>query len=217
MSKQLKRKIVVINAHPSSTSFNQALMQAYIEAVPSDLQVEVIEIGKLHFDSNLKYGYEQRMELEPDLQAAWSKIMSADHLVWIFPVWWGGLPAVAKGFIDRLFLPSQAFSYFENSNRIRGHLKRKTARIITTLDQAGWTYKWYFGEPSTRQLKDTTLKFCGVGSVKTHYLGSIRGSSLAQRQIWLGLMKELAQRDYDNLLKKSDQGLVQRLRLYFSH
>ena len=217
MSKQLKRKIVVINAHPSSTSFNQALMQAYIEAVPSDLQVEVIEIGKLHFDPNLKYGYEQRMELEPDLQAAWSKIMSADHLVWIFPVWWGGLPAVAKGFIDRLFLPSQAFSYFENSNRIRGHLKRKTARIITTLDQAGWTYKWYFGEPSTRQLKNTTLKFCGVGSVKTHYLGSIRGSSLAQRQIWLGLMKELAQRDYDNLLKKSDQGLVQRLRLYFSH
>ena len=217
MSKQLKRKIVVINAHPSSTSFNQALMQAYIEAVPSDLQVEVIEIGKLHFDSNLKYGYEQRMELEPDLQAAWSKIMSADHLVWIFPVWWGGLPAVAKGFIDRLFLPSQAFSYFENSNRIRGHLKRKTARIITTLDQTGWTYKWYFGEPSTRQLKDTTLKFCGVGSVKTHYLGSIRGSSLAQRQIWLGLMKELAQRDYANLMKKSDQGLVQRLRFYFSH
>lgn len=217
MSKQFKRKIVVINAHPSSTSFNQALMQAYIEAVPSDLQVEVIEIGKLHFDPNLKYGYEQRMELEPDLQAAWSKIMSADHLVWIFPVWWGGLPAVAKGFIDRLFLPSQAFSYFENSNRIRGHLKRKTARIITTLDQAGWTYKWYFGEPSTRQLKDTTLKFCGVGSVKTHYLGSIRGSSLAQRQIWLGLMKELAQRDYANLMKKSDQGLVQRLRLYFSH
>lgn len=217
MSKQLKRKIVVINAHPSSTSFNQALMQAYIEAVPSDLQVEVIEIGKLHFDPNLKYGYEQRMELEPDLQAAWSKIMSADHLVWIFPVWWGGLPAVAKGFIDRLFLPSQAFSYFENSNRIRGHLKRKTARIITTLDQAGWTYKWYFGEPSTRQLKDTTLKFCGVGSVKTHYLGSIRGSSLAQRQIWLGLMKVLAQRDYANLMKKSDQGLVQRLRLYFSH
>lgn len=217
MSKQLKRKIVVINAHPSSTSFNQALTQAYIEAVPSDLQVEVIEVGKLHFNPNLKYGYEQRMELEPDLQAAWNKIMSADHLVWIFPVWWGGLPAVAKGFIDRLFLPGKAFSYFENSNRIRGHLKRKTARIITTLDQAGWTYKWYFGEPSTRQLKDTTLKFCGVGSVKTHYLGSIRGSSLAQRQIWLGLMKELAQRDYANLMKKSDQGMVQRLRLYFSN
>lgn len=217
MSQQLKRKIVVINAHPSSTSFNQALTQAYIEAVPSDLQVEVIEVGKLHFDPNLKYGYEQRMELEPDLQAAWNKIMSADHLVWIFPVWWGGLPAIAKGFIDRLFLPGKAFSYFENSDRIRGHLKRKTARIITTLDQAGWTYKWYFGEPSTRQLKDTTLKFCGVGSVKTHYVGSIRGSSLAQRQIWLGLMKELAQRDYANLMKKSDQGMVQRLRLYFSN
>ena len=217
MNKQLKRKIVVINAHPSSTSFNHALMQAYIEAVPSDVQVEVIEIGKLNFEPNLKFGYEQRMELEPDLQTAWEKIISADHLVWIFPVWWGGLPAVSKGFIDRLFLPSQAFSYLENSNRIRGHLKDKTARIITTLDQAGWTYKWYFGEPSTRQLKDTTLKFCGVGSVKTHYLGPVRDSSLAQRQIWLAFMQELAQLDYNNLLKKSDQGVMQRLRLYWSN
>ena len=217
MKKQPKRKIVVINAHPSSTSFNHALMQAYIDAVPSELQVEVIEIGKLNFEPNLKYGYEQRLELEPDLQIAWDKIMRSDHLVWILPVWWGGLPALSKGFIDRVFLPSQAFSYVEKSNRIRGHLKGKTATIITTLDQVGWTYKWYFGEPSTRQLKNTTLKFCGVGSVKTQYLGSIRGSSLAQRQGWLTLVQKLAQRDCSNLLQQSEPRLLQRLRLYWSH
>lgn len=78
--------------------------------------------------------------------------MAVDHLVWIFPVWWRGLAAITKGFINRIFLPCMAFRYDDKSNRIRGHLQNKTARIVTTLDQSAWTYKWCFGEPSTRQL-----------------------------------------------------------------
>ena len=135
------------------------------------------------------------MDLEHDLLESWEKIINADHLVWIFPVWWGGLPAITKGFIDRLFLPSMAFSYYDNSNRIRGNMQNKTARIVTTLDQAGWTYKWYFGEPSTRQLKQATLQFCGVKKVKTDYIGSIRGSSPIQRKKWLESMVKMAQQD----------------------
>jgi putative NADPH-quinone reductase len=47
--------------------------------------------------------------------SAREKIKWADHLVWIHPVWWGGLPALTKGFIDRVFLPGFAFRYRENS------------------------------------------------------------------------------------------------------
>lgn len=196
MSTASPKKIVVINGHPSQTSFNHSLVHKYLEAVIQfDVQVELIEIGQLNFDPNLKFGYEKRMGLEYDLLESWKKIINADHLVWIFPVWWGGLPAITKGFIDRLFLPSMAFSYYNNSNRIRGNLQNKTARIVTTLDQPGWTYKWYFGEPSTRQLKQATLQFCGVKKVKTDYIGSIRGSSLAQREKWLQSMVKMAQQD----------------------
>jgi putative NADPH-quinone reductase len=130
------------------------------------------------------------------------KIMAVDHLVWIFPVWWRGLPAITKGFIDRIFLPCMAFRYDDKSNRIRGYLQNKTARIVTTLDQSGWTYKWYFGEPSTRQLKQATLQFCGVKKVKTHYMGSIRGSSAAQREKWLQRLVKMAQQDGHSLLAK---------------
>ncbi|ENV48940.1 hypothetical protein P255_02694 [Acinetobacter brisouii CIP 110357] len=197
------RKIVVINGHPSVSSFNHALVQAYADsAAEQGVWVDVIEIGQLNFDPNLKYGYEKRMNLEPDLVEAWRKIMEADHLVWIFPVWWGGLPAITKGFIDRVFLPSMAFSYYDKSNWIRGHLQNKTARIVTTLDQSGWTYKWYFGEPSTRQLKQATLQFCGVKKVKTHYMGSIRGSSATQREKWLQSIVKMAQQDGHYLLAK---------------
>ena len=119
MSHSAYKRIVVINGHPSKSSFNAALADAYITSVAKyNVQVDLIEVGQLHFDPNLKNGYEKRMELEPDLIEAWKKIELADHLVWVFPVWWGGLPAVTKGFIDRVFLPSTAFSYYENSNRI---------------------------------------------------------------------------------------------------
>lgn len=196
MSVAPSKKIVVINGHPSQTSFNHSLVHTYLEAtIQFGVQVELIEIGQLNFDPNLKFGYEKRIELEYDLLESWKKIINADHLVWIFPVWWGGLPAITKGFIDRLFLPSMAFSYYNNSNRIRGNLQNKTARIVTTLDQPGWTYKWYFGEPSTRQLKQATLQFCGVKKIKTDYIGSIRGSSLAQREKWLQSMVKMAQQD----------------------
>ncbi|MEG2358302.1 NAD(P)H-dependent oxidoreductase [Acinetobacter sp.] len=196
MNHSAHKRIAVINGHPSKSSFNAALAHAYAAcAAKCQAQVDLIEVGQLDFDPNLKNGYEQRMELEPDLMDAWQKIELADHLVWIFPVWWGGLPAAAKGFIDRVFLPGRAFSYYENSNRIKGHLLNKTARIITTLDQPGWMYKWYFGEPSTRQLKKTTLEFCGVKKIKTVYIGAVRGSSELKREKWLKLMEECAKQD----------------------
>ena len=196
MSLSTDKQIVVINGHPSKTSFNAALTEAYVSyLVKSNVQVDLIEVGLLHFDPNLKHGYEKRMELEPDLKEAWKKIQLADHLVWIFPVWWGGLPAITKGFIDRVFLPRTAFSYVENSHHIQGHLFNKTARIITTLDQPGWFYKWYYGEPSTRQLKKTTLAFCGIKKIKTAYIGSVRGSSELKREKWLRLMEKYAKQD----------------------
>ena len=61
----------------------------------------------------MRFGYKQRLELEPDLLAAIDAIKACDHMVWVHPVWWGGLPALLKGFIDRMFLPSIMFDYNE--------------------------------------------------------------------------------------------------------
>lgn len=109
----------------------------------------------------------------------------ADHLVWIHPVWWGGLPAITKGFIDRIFLPGFAFQYRENSIFWDKLLKGKTARIISTLDQPGWAYHLLFGRPSINQLKKSTLQCSGVKPVKVTYLGIIRNSTSVARKKWL--------------------------------
>lgn len=191
----MPKKILIINGHPNKDSFNFALAEAYkIGAEIAGAEVKEIVVAELQFNPNLKYGYQKRMELEPDLLESWEKIKWADHLVWVHPVWWGGLPAITKGFIDRLFLPGLAFRYRENSVWWDKLLKGKTAHIITTLDQPGLFYRFYFGRPSVNQLKRSTLDFCGVKPVKVTYIGIVRNSLPAQRENWLNNVKKLGQK-----------------------
>lgn len=186
------KNIVIIDGHPNKGSFNVALSEAYKRgALKAGATVEEIRIRDLRFNPNLQFGYQKRTELEPDLLEAWEKIRHADHMVWIHPVWWGGLPAITKGFIDRLFLPGFTFQYRENSVWWDKLLTGKTARIITTMDQPGWYYRFMFGQPSVNQLKKSTLQFCGVKPVKTTFFGPVKRSDDIIRKKWLEKTEEM--------------------------
>jgi putative NADPH-quinone reductase len=187
-------RILILNGHPNPQSFNAALAQAYAEgAIASGASVQVLNLYELQFDPNLKYGYRQRTEWEPDLVKAWELIQWSEHMVWVHPVWWGGLPALLKGFIDRLFLPGKAFKYRPNSVWWDKLLTGKTARIITTLDQPGWYYRLRFGRPSVNQLKRSTLEFCGIKPVEVTYFGIIKTATETQRSEWLRKAAKMGQ------------------------
>lgn len=125
---------------------------------------------------------------------AWEKIKWADHLGWVYPVWWGGLPAITKGFIDRLFLPGFAFQYRQNSIFWDKLLKGRTAHIITTIDQRSWNYWLIYGKPSVNQLKKSTLQFCGINPVKVSYFGIIKDSKEEKRRKWIAEVENLGKR-----------------------
>ena len=186
------KKILIINGHPNQNSFCFGIAEAYKEgASDSGVEVKEIIIRDLKFNPNLEFGYEKRTALEPDLLAAWEKIKWADHLVWVHPVWWGGLPAITKGFIDRLFLPGFVFQYRENSVWWDKLLVGKSAHIITTLDQPGLYYWLVFGRPSVNQLRKTVLEFCGVKPVKVTYIQPIRNSKIEFRNEWLNKIEKI--------------------------
>ena len=151
-------------------------------------QVSQIVIRKLAFEPNLKFGYQQRLELEPDLLAAIDAIKAYDHMVWVHPVWWGGLPTLLKGFIDRTFLPSIMFDYNEaklGGMGWDGYLEGKTARIIATMDTPQILYRLLYSAPSVNQLKKTTLEFCGVKPVKVTQFAPVKGSTQEKRESWI--------------------------------
>jgi putative NADPH-quinone reductase len=186
------KKILIIEAHPYAESFCSAIAQKYKNgSLTSGNEIKEIIIRDLNFNPNLQNGYRKRTDLEPDLRDAWEKIKWCDHMVWIHPVWWGGLPAIAKGFLDRLFLPGMAFQPRGDSVWWDKLLKGKTAHILTTLDQPSWYYSLSFGKPSINQLKKSTLEFCGVKPVRVNYFGPVKGSSQNIREKWLAKVERI--------------------------
>ncbi|WP_212005688.1 NAD(P)H-dependent oxidoreductase [Chitinophaga sp. HK235] len=169
------KKILIINGHPDAESYNYALHNAYkTSALEAGAEVSEIMLGQLQFDPNLRYGYRKRSELEPDLLDAWKKIKSAEHIVWIFPLWWGYLPALTKGFIDRLFLPGFAFANKENSMMIEKKLRGKTARIICTMDTPIWYHYLFYRNTGMRAFRSQTLSFCGIKTIGTTYISPVK-------------------------------------------
>jgi NAD(P)H dehydrogenase (quinone) len=188
------KKILIINGHPDIESFNFAISEAYKKgAEKSGAEIKELIIRDLNFNPNLQFGYRKRTDLEPDLIDAQEKITWANHIVWIYPVWWGSLPAILKGFIDRTFLPGFAFQKRENSVWWDKLLTGKSARIISTLDQPAWYYWLIYRQPSNNAMKKLTLEFTGFSPVKVTSIGPIRLSKDSFRKNWLEKIEKLGE------------------------
>lgn len=185
-------KTLIIDGHPNKESFNDALTKAYIKgAENADAEIKVITIRELLFDSNLAIGYEKNVVRDFDIVEAQEKIKWADHLFWIHPVWWGGLPAITKAFIDRVFLPGFGIKSRDKSVALDNLSTQKTAHIITTLDQPSWYYWLVYGKPSVNQLKESTLEFCGMKPVKVTYVGPIKKAKESCINKWLTQVEQM--------------------------
>jgi len=186
------KKVLLIIGHPDKESFNFALAEAYKKgALSSGAEVQEIVVRELDFNPNLQFGYRKRTPLEPDLLEAQDKIKWADHLVLIYPVWWGSIPALLKGFIDRVFLPGFAFQKRDHSVWWDKLLTNKSARILCTLDQPAWYYWLIYRQPSTYAMKKLTLQFSGIHPVGVTTIGPIRLSKEAYRQKWIRKIERL--------------------------
>ena len=179
--------ILIIQGHPDPESYCFALAEAYKQgALASGAEVREIILARLDFDPNLRYGYRKRLDLEPDLVHAQELLRWSEHIVVVHPVWWGSVPALLKGFLDRTFLPGFAFKKREGS-KIRWDklLGGRSARIIATADQPAWFYRLRYNRPSHHMLKGLLFEFCGVRPVRSTCIGPIRLSSDAFRKRWL--------------------------------
>lgn len=186
-------KILIIDGHPDEESYCRALSRAYGDgAKSSSAEVKTIVVADLDFNPNLQFGYRKRTELEPDLLKAQELLKWAEHIVWVYPVWWGSVPAIMKGFLDRVLLPGYAFSKIEGSMvKWDKHLSGRSARLICTMDQPTWYYRWVYGRPSTRAMKNLTMNFIGIKKVKTTLIGPIRLSTDQFRSKWLEKVRRL--------------------------
>lgn len=192
---QNSKKILIIQGNPDVNSFSEGLARAYkAGAEKAGHTVTLITLGELEFSPVLQYGYKQRTSWEPALETAWEAINGCDHMVWVYPTWWGTMPALVKGFIDRMFLPGKTFQYRKGSIMWDKLLKGKTGRLITTMDSPVWYNQLVYRSSGHRAMKTATLEFCGVKPVKVTTIGRLRWLTEEQRAKWLQKAAALGQK-----------------------
>ncbi len=189
------KRILMILGTPKNASLCTALGEAYAQgARDKGHVVRQLKLGEMSFDPILRGGYEQSQTLEPDLLEAQRQIHWAEHLVFVYPVWWGGIPALLKGFFDRTFLPGFAFKYRNRSQLWDKLLSGRTADLLVTMDTPPWYFRWIYGAPAHRQMIRTILGFSGIKTRRLSEFAPVRPSSEAQRQNWLRRAESLGSR-----------------------
>ena len=188
----MKKNILVIQGNPDINSFCGSLAKAYIDSARlSGSEVRELQLAELKFDPILWHGYNKIQKLEPDLIKAQELIQWSKHIVFVYPNWWGAMPALMKGFFDRVFLPGFAFKYRESSPFWDKLLSGRTAQLMVTMDTPPWYYRWIYHRPGHNEMKRTILGFCGIKVVKISEFSPIKDSSQQQREKWITLAKDL--------------------------
>lgn len=175
--------VLLIVGHPRAGSFCEALADAYAEALPDGHALRRINLADLDFNPDVLTISPRDQALGPDLEEAQESILWANHLVFVFPTWWGTMPARLKGFLDRVLTPE--FAFRETARGYEPLLAGRTAHLITTMDTPAWVYRCIHHSPGIRALRLATLGFCGVRPAKVSLIGPVKPSSLTQREAWL--------------------------------
>jgi len=169
-------KYLVIYTHPNPKSFCWAVKEAIVEELKkSGGEVSIRDLYALKFDPLLKEADFEALrkgaEL-PDVKAEQNAIRAADVLVFVFPLWWAGMPAMLKGYIDRVF--TEGFAYKITENDIRGLLKNKKVFLVTTTGAPQEMFEESGMFKSMGQtMDDGIFRFCGMEIIAHKYLTAV--------------------------------------------
>jgi putative NADPH-quinone reductase/1,4-dihydroxy-2-naphthoate octaprenyltransferase len=199
--------VLIIAGHPRKESFSFALAEAFREgALHVRMNVKQLTLADMYFNPNV-VAVSPRNQLgeDDDILRAQELIVWADHLVFVYPTWWGTMPALLKGFLDRVLTPGFAFEEIEGGNGWEKLLTGKSAQLITTMDTPSWVYRWIYKNPGYHAMGQATLQFCGISPVRSLSFGPVKDSTPEQRKRWLHKARQAGMKLNKGILTKREK------------
>jgi NAD(P)H dehydrogenase (quinone) len=169
-------KHLIVYAHPNPESFNHAILATVSNTLKNNgHEVVVRDLYALDFHPVLKPEDTAAMkagQTPADIKMEQEYIAQADAITFIYPIWWTGLPAILKGYVDRVF--SYGFAYVYGAEGIDKLLKGKKGLIINTHGTPKEIYD-QFGMTAGLKITSTTgiFDFTGIESVGHLLFGSV--------------------------------------------
>jgi putative NADPH-quinone reductase len=190
----MAKKVLIIDGHPDAVAehYLHALSTAYRDgARAGGHTVRSIVVSELAFPvlrskNDFETGSPASAIRECQEALSW-----ADHVVILFPLWLGSMPALLKAFFEQLLRPRFAFSPVTDGGCGKKLLIGKSARIIITMGMPALVYRWYFRGHALKALERNILGFCGIGPVRACVIGPVESMSQAGRGNWLARIQHL--------------------------
>ncbi len=188
--KLYKMKVVIIFNHPYEGSYCNAIL----DSVKTGLQKSNHEIDVIHLDregfnpvmtaADLK-AFVERKPVDPKVMEYKARLDQADHLVFIFPIWWELMPAMMKGFIDKVIFPGIAYEHKGTYGMAPLFKKVKRVTVITTMNTPAVLYRFIFGNAVKKALLTGTFWKIGYRNRKWISLNKVKMVSAVKRKNWL--------------------------------
>lgn len=182
-------KVLIVYAHPNPESFNHAVLeQIQMGLARGQHEVQTVDLYGEAFEPVLIVNsHKRRRDLLHDTYTERYRnlIADAEHLIFVYPIWWHSMPSIMRGFIERVFVSGLAYSFKGrpmNSTLPDGLLRGKSAWFVYTLD-APRVVSWL--DPGWLSIKYSIFWYCGLRKVKRFYLPRVKRTSLEVRRNWL--------------------------------
>jgi len=190
----MARRIAIIQGHPDPEGehFCHALASAYRDgADAAGHTVDLIETSRLTLPYIRNKAEWEAAPTDDGVLHMQSIVGAADHLVIIYPLWLGDMPAVLKSALEHLSCGGFVMAV-DDSGHWQAKLKGKSARVVVTMGMPALVYRLFFLSHSLKSLERNILKFAGVKPVRTTLMGQVEGESRAdRREAWLAQMRRL--------------------------
>ena len=192
----MAHRIVIIQGHPDPRGSHlcHGLADAYAEgATAAGNSVTRIDLAKLDIPMLRSQAEFESGTLPACLDGARDAIVSADHIVLIFPLWLGTMPAMVKAFLEQIMRPGVAFAY-QSKGMPTKLLAGRSARVVVTMGMPAFLYRWFFFGHAMRALNRNILGFVGIGPIRTTLFGMVANAKENARLGWLAKMRTLGSR-----------------------
>lgn len=152
----------------------------------------MIRVAALDFPIILTREEWEHQKPPADIVEAQDAVKWAQHVVLLYPLWLGDVPALFKGFLEQLSRPDFAFEY-GSAGGTRTLLDGRSTHVIVTMGMPAPFYSWFYRSHSLKSLERNVLKTIGFGPVRHSLIGMVEGS-VTHRTRWLHRVRKLGQR-----------------------
>ena len=183
-------KTVIVFNHPFEGSFCNSILSSVTQGLKNgNHEFDLIHLDKEGFNPGMSAeelkGFRESRAVDPKVLEYKERINEAEHLILIFPIWWELMPAMTKGFIDKVIFPGVAYDYTKKGFMKINFLKLNGVTLITTMNSASFGYRILFGNAIKKTVLFGTFWKTGYRHSKWINLSMVKFVSDKRRKKWL--------------------------------